>query len=72
MTRKSYKIPMNSNEKWQTISYGISIESAVKFTKSCFSVKASLLFKSHIRCSRGFVNLKEKFDNMSYRLKLVF
>ena len=38
-------IPMISKETYQTIPYGISIESTVKFTKSGFSVKAPLLFK---------------------------
>ena len=62
---------MISKETWQTISYGVSIESSVKFTKSVFSVKAPLLFKLHIRWSGTFVNLKEQFDNMSYRLNLL-
>ena len=53
------------------MSYGISIESTVKFTKSGFSMKAPFLFKIHIRRSGTFVNLKEQFDNMSYRLSLV-
>ena len=65
------KIPMSSKEIWQTISYGISIESTVKFTKSGFSVKAPLCFKLHIRWLGTFVNLKEHFDNMSYRLSLL-
>ena len=39
------KTPMISKETWQTISYEISIESTVKFTKSGFSVKAPVLFK---------------------------
>ena len=50
-------------------SYG-TIESTVKFTKLGFSVEAPLLFKLHIRRSGTFVNLKEQFDNMSYRLSL--
>ena len=45
--------------------------STVKFTKSGFSIKVSLLFKLHIRWSGTFVNLKEQFDNMSYRLSLL-
>ena len=57
---------MVSKETWQTISYGISIESTVKFTKSGFSVKVPLLFKLHIIWSGIFVNLKEQFDNMTY------
>ena len=65
------KIHMISKETWQIISYGISIESTVNFTKSGFSVKAPLLFKLHIRWSGTFVNLKEQFDNMSYRLSLL-
>ena len=65
------KISMISKETWQTISYGISIESTAKFTKSGFSVKALLFFKLHIRLSGTFVNLKEQFDNMSYRLSLL-
>ena len=62
---------MISKETWQTISYGISTESTVKFTKSGFSVKATLFFKSHITWFGSFVNLKEQFDNMSYRLSLL-
>ena len=65
------KHPMISKGTWQTISYEISIERTVKFTKSGFSVKATLLFKLHIRWSGTFVNLKEQFDNMSYRLSLL-
>ena len=65
------KNPMISKETWQTISYGIFIESTVKFTESGFSAKASLLFKLHIRWSETFVNLKEQFDNMSYRFSLL-
>ena len=61
---------MTSKETWQAISYGISIESTVKFTKSGFSIKAPLVFKLHIR-SGTFVNLKEQFDNMFYRLSLL-
>ena len=57
------KIAMISKETWQTISYGISIESTVKLTKSGFSVKRPLL--------RTFVNLKGQFDNMSYGLSLL-
>ena len=64
-------IPMISNETGQTISYVMSIESTVKFTKSGFSVKVPLLFKLHIRCSGTFVNLKEQFDDMPYRLSLL-
>ena len=64
------KIPMISKEIWQTISYGISIESTVKFTNPGFSVKAPLLFKLHVRWSGTFVNLKEQFDNLSCRLSL--
>ena len=62
---------MISKETWQTISYGISIESTVKFTKSGFSVKAPLLFKLHIRLYDTFVNLKGQFDNRCYRLSLL-
>ena len=65
------KIPMTSKETWQTISYGISIESTVKFSKSGFSLKTPLFFKLHLRWSGTFVNLKEQFDNMSYRLSLL-
>ena len=52
------KIPMISKETWQTISYGISIESTVKFTKSSFSVKVPLLFKLHIRWSGTLLTWK--------------
>ena len=62
---------MISKETWQTISYGISIENTVKFTKSGFSVKAPFLCKLRLRLSVTFVNLKEQFDNMSYRLNLL-
>ena len=65
------KISMISKETWQTVYYGISIESTVKLTKPGFSVKATLLFKLHIRWSGTFVNLKEQFDDMSYRLSLL-
>ena len=72
VTRAADKIPMISKETWQTISHGISVDSTVKFTKSGFSVKAPLLFKLRLRWSGTFVNLKEQFDNMSYRLMAVF
>ena len=65
------KIPMISNETWQTICYGISIKNTVNVTKSDFSVKALFIFKLHIRWSGTFVNLIEQFDNMSYRLNLL-
>ena len=39
---------MISKETWQTISYGISIENTIKFTKSGFSVKDPLLIKLQI------------------------
>ena len=50
----------------QTISYGISIESTVKFTKYGISVKAPLLFKLHIRLYGTIVNFKEQFDNLVF------
>ena len=65
------KIPMISKETWQTISYGSSTESTVKFTTSGFSIKAPLFFKSRIRRSGTCVNLKDQFDHMSYKLNLL-
>ena len=65
------KIPMISTEHGKQYLMGFSIESTVKFTKSGVSVKVPLFFKLHIRWSGTFVNLKEQFDNMSYRLSLL-
>ena len=61
-----FKRHMASNFLWDFYH-----ESTVKFTKSDFPVKTPLLFKLHIRWSGSIVNLKEQFDNTSYRLTLL-
>ena len=50
---------------------GCPLKALLRLQNRASPVKAPLLFKLHIRWSGTFVNMKEQFDNMSYRLSLL-
>ena len=58
MIKSAYNDSMMSKEKWQTFSYGISIESTVKFDKLVLCDENPRVFMLHIRCFRLFVNFR--------------
>ena len=65
------KIPIISKETWQTISYGISVESTVKFTKPGFSVTAPHPFKLHIKDDLERLLTWKNNSTTCYRLSLL-